>query len=33
MEGPNDPWPDDRAWIVATEIDRLSTYVGAARSE
>lgn len=23
-------WPDDRAWVVATEIDLMSTYVGAA---
>jgi len=29
MEGPNYVWPDDRAWIVATEIDGFSTYVGA----
>jgi hypothetical protein len=29
MEGPNYLWPDDRAWIVATEIDGFSTYVGA----
>jgi hypothetical protein len=28
-EGPNSLWPDDRAWIVATEIDGFSTYVGA----
>jgi hypothetical protein len=28
MEGPNYLWPDDRAWIVATEIDGFSTYVG-----
>jgi hypothetical protein len=28
-EGPNYLWPDDRAWIVATEIDGFSTYVGA----
>lgn len=27
-EGPNYWWPDDRAWIVATEIDGFSTYVG-----
>jgi hypothetical protein len=27
-EGPNYLWPDDRAWIVATEIDGFSTYVG-----
>jgi hypothetical protein len=25
MEGPNYVWPDDRAWIVATEIDGFST--------
>jgi hypothetical protein len=31
MEGPNYFWPDDRAWIVATEIDGFSTYVGAPR--
>jgi hypothetical protein len=29
MEGPNYFWPDDRGWIVATEIDGFSTYVGA----
>jgi hypothetical protein len=29
MEGPNYLWPDDRGWIVATEIDGFSTYVGA----
>ncbi|MGZ5297896.1 MAG: hypothetical protein ACXWEZ_13375 [Actinomycetota bacterium] len=28
MEAPNYWWPDDRAWIVATEIDGFSTYVG-----
>ncbi len=28
MEGPNYWWPDDRAWIVATEIDGFSTSVG-----
>jgi hypothetical protein len=27
-EGPNYLWPQDRAWIVATEIDGFSTYVG-----
>ncbi|MDP9225249.1 MAG: hypothetical protein M3P18_15675 [Actinomycetota bacterium] len=27
-EAPNYWWPDDRAWIVATEIDGFSTYVG-----
>ena len=27
-EGLNYIWPDDRAWIVATEIDGFSTYVG-----
>ena len=32
MEGPNYWWPDDRAWIVASEIDGFSTYVGASRS-
>jgi hypothetical protein len=25
-------WPDDRAWMVATEIDGTSTYVGATRA-
>jgi hypothetical protein len=29
--GPNYVWPDDRAWIVVTEIDGFSTYVGASR--
>ena len=24
-------WPEDRAWCVATEIDLMSTYVGAAK--
>jgi hypothetical protein len=28
-EEPNYVWPDDRAWITATEIDGFSTYVGA----
>lgn len=27
-EGPNYLWPEDRTWIVATEIDGFSTYVG-----
>jgi hypothetical protein len=27
-ESPNYWWPDDRTWIVATEIDGYSTYVG-----
>jgi len=26
--GPNYLWPDDRAWIIVTEIDGFSTYVG-----
>jgi hypothetical protein len=30
-EGPNYLWPEDRAWIVVTEIDGFSTYVGASR--
>src|ERR1019366_924440 len=25
-------WPNDRTWLVATEIDFVSTYVGASRS-
>jgi hypothetical protein len=25
-------WPNDRAWLVATEIDFVSTYIGASRS-
>lgn len=29
--GPNLWWPDDRAWLVASEIDLDSTYVGGAR--
>ncbi len=29
--GPNYWWPEDRAWIVATEIDGYSTYVGGSR--
>jgi hypothetical protein len=28
-EAPNYFWPDNRSWIVATEIDGFSTYVGA----
>jgi hypothetical protein len=28
-EGPNYWWPDDQTWIVVTEIDGFSTYVGA----
>ncbi|WP_139277699.1 hypothetical protein [Rhodococcus marinonascens] len=27
--GPNMWWPADRAWCVATDIDLMSTYVGA----
>ena len=27
-EGPNYFWPEDRAWIVVTEIDGFSTYIG-----
>jgi hypothetical protein len=30
-EGPNYWWPRDRSWIVVTEIDGFSTYVGASR--
>jgi hypothetical protein len=30
-EAPNYFWPDDRAWIVATEIDGFSTYIGATK--
>lgn len=30
-EGPNYLWPDDQSWIVVTEIDGFSTYVGAPR--
>ncbi len=29
---PNLWWPDDRAWIVITEIDGYSTYVGGSRA-
>jgi hypothetical protein len=29
---PNLWWPDDRAWIVVTEIDGFSTYVGGTRA-
>ena len=25
-------WPNDRAWLIATEIDFVSTYIGASRS-
>lgn len=32
MEGPNYWWPNDRVWIVVSEIDGFSTYVGASRS-
>ena len=28
LMGPNIWWPEDRAWVVATEIDFLDTYVG-----
>lgn len=31
-ESPNYWYPDDRAWIVATEIDGFSTFVGGTRS-
>jgi hypothetical protein len=30
-QGPNYLWPEDRNWIVVTEIDGFSTYVGAPR--
>lgn len=30
-QAPNYWWPDDRAWIVATEIDGFSTYVGGSK--
>jgi hypothetical protein len=30
-EGPNYWWPNDRSWIVVTEIDGISTYVGGTR--
>ncbi|AOD24491.1 hypothetical protein IM25_18105 [Rhodococcus sp. p52] len=26
--GPNLWWPQDRAWLVATDIDLMSTYIG-----
>jgi hypothetical protein len=29
---PNIWWPDDRSWVVVTEIDDFSTYVGGARA-
>ena len=32
-EAPNYFWPDDKAWIVATEIDGFSTYVGAQKDQ
>jgi hypothetical protein len=32
LGGPNFWWPHDRAWIVATEIDGCTTYVGASHS-
>jgi hypothetical protein len=32
-EAPNYFWPDDTAWIVATEIDGFSTYVGAPKEQ
>ena len=28
LMGPNLWWPEDRAWIVATEIDFMETYIG-----
>ena len=31
-EGPNYWWPGDRSWVVASEIDGFSTYVGASAS-
>jgi hypothetical protein len=30
-EGPNLWWPDDRAWVVGSDIDLHSTYVGGSR--
>jgi hypothetical protein len=30
-QSPNLWWPEDRAWCVATEIDLMSTYIGASR--
>ncbi len=30
-DSPNLWWPDDRSWIVTTEVDGYSTYVGASR--
>lgn len=32
IAGRNYWWPDDRAWIVVTEIDGFTTYVGASHS-
>jgi hypothetical protein len=31
FQSPNVWWPDDRAWLVHTEIDYHSTYVGGSR--
>lgn len=31
-QSPNIWWPEDRAWVVATEIDDCTTYVGASRA-
>jgi hypothetical protein len=31
-ESPNYWYPDDRAWVVATEVDGFSSYVGGTRS-
>jgi hypothetical protein len=31
-DSPNLWWPDDRSWIVVTEVDGYSTYVGASQS-
>jgi hypothetical protein len=32
FQSPNVWWPDDRAWLVHTEVDYHSTYVGGSRS-
>jgi len=33
QEAPNYIWPDDKTWIVATEIEGFSTYVGAPKKQ
>jgi hypothetical protein len=32
FQSPNIWWPEDRAWVVATEIDDWTTYVGGTKA-